>query len=151
MPDTLSQKLQRRLPIALAVLRATLGLFLALWAVEKIVVPKGTVDIFSSFYGLEITVDMSVWIGAAELVLVAAFLAGFWRRLTYGLAFLFHAVSVASTWQQLLDPIGPPNHLFTAGVPVLAGFAALYLLRDWDRWTVDGLREQRQAASVTRG
>lgn len=151
MPDALSPKLQRRLPVALAVLRGTLGIFLLLWALEKIVAPAGTTQIFASFYGVEISTDLAPWIGGAELVLVAAFLAGLWRRLTYGLATLFHAVSVASTWQQLLDPIGPPNHLFIAGVPVLAGFVVLYLLRDWDHWTVDGVRERRRPSTVTRG
>jgi hypothetical protein len=28
------------------------------------------------------------------------------------------------------------NHFFIAGVPILAAFFALYLLRDWDRYRV---------------
>lgn len=151
MTDELSPELEKRLPAALAVLRITLAIFLLLWAVEKIVIPRGSAEIFASFYGLEVPAAVVPWLGAAELVLVAAFLVGLWRRLTYGLALLFHAVSVASTWRQLLDPLGSPNHLFIAGVPVLAGFVVLYVLRRWDRWTVDGLRDRERAQGGHRG
>jgi len=47
---------------------------------------------------------------------------------------ILHAVTVLVTWRQLIDPWGDPiNHLFIAGVPVLGGFVALFLLRHWDR------------------
>ncbi len=76
-----------------------------------------------------------------ENLVALALLIGLYRRLSYGLAFLIHFVSVASSWQQIIDPYGlitgNVNHLFAAGVPVLAGFWLLYWLRDWDSLTVD--------------
>ena len=33
-----------------------------------------------------------------------------------------------------------PAFLFWAGVPVLAAFIALWLLRDQDKWSLDGRR-----------
>ncbi|EQD55105.1 hypothetical protein B2A_05882, partial [mine drainage metagenome] len=50
---------------------------------------------------------------------------------------ILHLVSTISSWRMLLDPFQNPNDLFVAGVPVLAAFAALYLLRDHDvLWAV---------------
>jgi putative oxidoreductase len=58
--------------------------------------------------------------------------------LDYGLATVVHAVSVAATWRQLLNPCVDSNHLFIAGTPVLAAFIALYMLRDADGYSVEG-------------
>ena len=127
---------------ALAVLRVSLGVFLLLWGVEKFVIPEVTVQIWGGFYGVGLAAALVPLVGALESALALAITVGLWRRATYGLGLLLHAVSVAATWRQLLDPWGlrsggSPNHLFLAGVPVLAAFVALYLLRDRDAWTLD--------------
>jgi uncharacterized membrane protein YphA (DoxX/SURF4 family) len=127
---------------ALAVLRVSLGVFLLLWGVEKFVIPEVTVQIWGGFYGVGLAAALVPLVGALESALALAITVGLWRRATYGLGLLLHAVSVVSTWRQLLDPWGlrsggAPNHLFLAGVPVLAAFLALYLLRDRDAWTLD--------------
>jgi uncharacterized membrane protein YphA (DoxX/SURF4 family) len=127
---------------ALAVLRVSLGVFLLLWGVEKFVIPEVTVQIWGGFYGVGLAAALVPLVGALESALALAITVGLWRRATYGLGLLLHAVSVAATWRQLLDPWGlrsggAPNHLFLAGVPVLAAFLALYLLRDRDTWTLD--------------
>jgi len=127
---------------ALAVLRMSLGVFLLLWGVEKFVIPEVTVQIWGGFYGVGLAAALVPLVGALESALALAITVGLWRRATYGLGLLLHAVSVAATWRQLLDPWGlrsggSPNHLFLAGVPVLAAFVALYLLRDRDAWTLD--------------
>lgn len=140
----------RTLAQALAVPRISLGLFLQLWALEKFVIPQGTVSIWSGFYGIEIGASAPYVIGALEALLALAILVGLWRRISYGLGVLFHGISVGSGWKQLIDPWGlylfdRPQHLFLAGVPVLAGFVVLYLLRDADLWTVDGWRSRAVA------
>lgn len=127
---------------ALAVLRVSLGVFLLLWGVEKFVIPDVTVRIWSGFYGVGLAAALVPFVGALESALALAITVGVWRRVTYGLGLLLHAVSVLSSWRQLIDPWGlrsggSPNHLFLAGIPVLAGFVALYLLRDRDAWTLD--------------
>lgn len=48
-------------------------------------------------------------------------------------------VPVLVTWRQLANPRGDPvNHLFVAGIPVLGGFLAPFLLREWDRGVLEG-------------
>jgi putative oxidoreductase len=127
---------------ALAVLRVSLGVFLLLWGVEKFVIPAATVGIWGAFYGVTLAAAMVPVVGALESALALAIAAGLWRRVTYGSGLLLHAVSVFSSWRQLIDPWGlrsggSPNHLFLAGIPVLAGFGALYLMRARDSWTLD--------------
>lgn len=133
----------------LAVLRVSLGVFLLLWGVEKFVIPEVTVQIWGGFYGVGLAAALVPLVGALESALALAITVGLWRRATYGLGLLLHAVSVAATWRQLLDPWGlrsggSPNHLFLAGVPVLAAFVALYLLRDRDTWTLDDWLRRRR-------
>jgi len=127
---------------ALAVLRVSLGVFLLLWGVEKFVIPTTTVRIWDKFYGVSLGASLVPLVGAVESALALAIVVGLWRRVSYGLGLLVTTVSVLSSWRQLIDPWGlrsggSPNHLFLAGVPVLAGFVALYLLRARDGWTLD--------------
>ncbi|MBI4502058.1 MAG: DoxX family membrane protein [Gemmatimonadetes bacterium] len=145
----------RTLALALAVLRISLGLFLLLWSLEKFFIPQTTVGIWKGFYLIDIGPSVPYLIGALETVLALAITVGLWRRISYGLGFVLHFVSVAASWKQLIDPWGlvsggRPNHLFLAGVPVLAGFFTLYLLRDGDLWTLDEarLKSARQAAGT---
>ena len=123
---------------ALLVLRVTLGLFLLQWGVEKFVVPQNTVAIWGYFYGLDVPQALGYAFGAAEIALALCLFLGLFRTAAYGAALALHAVSVLVSWRQLLDPWGDPaNHLFIAGVPVLGGLVALFLLRHWDRGVLE--------------
>ncbi len=127
----------RELRIALFVLRLGLGTFLLLWSLDKLVAPESTVKIFGYFYGLPISAAIARGIGVLEALLSLALLLGLWKTLTYGLALALHAVSTASTYEQLLAPFGE-HHLFIAALPVLAGFVTLFLLRREDALVMVG-------------
>lgn len=115
----------------LAILRIGLGFFLLLWGVDKLVAPEGTVQIFDHFYKLPLSIGLAPVVGAAEVLLGLAFMMGLWKTWVYGLGLVIHATSTVASYAQLLDPFGD-NHLFIAAIPVLAGFAALFLLRRHD-------------------
>jgi putative oxidoreductase len=68
-------------------------------------------------------------IGAIETLIILAFLAGLWKRYTYGIVTILHAVSTFMTWKKYTIDI---NFLFFAAWPMLAACIALYLLRDLD-------------------
>jgi uncharacterized membrane protein YphA (DoxX/SURF4 family) len=128
------EALSKALFRALLALRITLGLFLLQWGVEKFVVPQSNIFIWSHFYGIDVSRTLGYAFGAAEIAIALCIMLGLFRTVTYGAALILHAVTVLVTWRQLIDPWGDPiNHLFTAGVPVLGGFLALFLLRHWDR------------------
>jgi putative oxidoreductase len=123
---------------ALLALRITLGLFLLQWGVEKFVMPENNVFIWGYFYGLEVAPALGYLFGALEIAIAACLFLGLFRTVAYGAALVLHAITVAVTWRQLIDPWGDPiNHLFIAGIPVLGALIALFLLRHWDRGVMD--------------
>lgn len=133
--------LARALRPALLILRVTLGIFLLQWGVEKFVVPQSNVAIWGHFYGMSVSETLGYAFGAAEIAIALCLFLGLFRTIAYGAAAALHAVSVVVSWRYLLDPWGTEvNHLFIASVPVLGAFAALFLLRHWDRGILDRAR-----------
>jgi putative oxidoreductase len=132
------EALSKALFRALLALRITLGLFLLQWGIEKFVAPQANVFIWEHFYGVNVSQALGYAFGAAEIAIALSMILGLFRTIVYGAALFLHAVTVLVTWRQLIDPWGDPiNHLFTAGVPVLGAFLALFLLRHWDRGVMD--------------
>ncbi len=127
----------KRIANALFTLRLGVFIVMLMWTLDKFVNPQHSAAVFDNFYGLgNIGPGLFMVIGALQLVLVLAFVAGFKKRFSYGAIFLLHGVSTLSSWQQYLD--GFNNLLFFAAWPMLAACYALYSLRDMDtRWTVD--------------
>jgi putative oxidoreductase len=123
--------LSKKQRIGLFILRFGMGFFLLLWGLDKIFAPESTVMVYKIFYKIPINVSTSFGIGILEIILSIAIILGLWKRLSYGLGLLLHTISTFATYKQLLTPFGQ-NHLFIAGLPVLAGFIALYLLREED-------------------
>ena len=75
-------------------------------------------------------------------------LLGTYRTLSYGLSLLVHTITVVVSWRQLIDPFGMAkvsNHLWISTWPTWGGFAALFLMRDWDVYTVDGWRQSQSS------
>lgn len=90
--------------------------------------------------GVSLPMAASYALGTAEIILSIAFLLGFYRTVSYGLALLVHTVTVLVSWRQLLDPWGLAkvgNHLWISTWPTWGAFAALYIMRGWDAYTVD--------------
>lgn len=128
---------EQRLTISLLILRLSIGLFFLVWSVEKLVAPELTQRVFETFYFFPISTALSYVIGVLQTLIVLSFMAGLFKTWSYGVLLGMHAVSVLSTLGRLINPYEPPNHLFWAGVPVLAAILVLFLLRDSDRlWTL---------------
>ncbi len=141
-----------RLSSALLILRLSLGVFLLLWALEKFILPQTTAEIWASFYKIPISGAIITILAILQTLLAIAFIVGFLRSITYGIALGINAITFISTWRQLFDPWGLTsgesiNHLFLAGIPVLAGFIALYILHPWDRWSLDDWLKNRHTHS----
>lgn len=140
----MNESITQRLPVALLALRMGVFIVMLMWTLDKFVQPGHTAGVFANFYGLSgLGPSIFMIIGAAQLVLVLAFVAGACRRLTYGLVFLLHSVSTLSSWAQYLDAFN--NLLFFAAWPMLAACFALYLLRDQDTlFSVDAAWKTRR-------
>lgn len=122
----------RHLPLSLLLLRLGVGLVMIMWTIDKIINPGHADAVFSNFYGLDgLTSGAFVAIGLVQALVVAAFVAGAYRSISYALILLMHAVSTISSWKQYVD--GFDNLLFFAAWPMLAACIALFLLRKHDR------------------
>lgn len=136
--------LESRLALALLVLRITLGVFFLQWGIEKFVVPATTLATFRNFYGINFGAYVPPILGVLQVLIALALLVGYQPRITYGTVLLLHGVTVIVSIPRILSPWNPvSNHFFIAGVPILAAFFALYLLRDWDRYRIGGASTAR--------
>jgi len=125
---------EKRLQLSLLFLRVTVFLVMFMWTIDKFVNPGHAAKVYESFYfiaGLESVLMYAI--GAAEMVLLLLFLAGYKKTLTYGAILILHAVSTLSSFNQYLAPFEGPNLLFFAAWPMLAACFTLFLLRDQDK------------------
>lgn len=121
---------QNRIEWSLFLLR--LGVFIVMfaWTLDKFFNPSHAAKVFENFYFIGgLGEEIMMVVGAIELVIILAFLAGLWKRWTYGFVMILHGVSTFSSWKQYTTDI---NLLFFAAWPMLAACVALYLLRDLD-------------------
>jgi len=140
----------RQVAAGLLILRFFLGIFLLQWSIEKLILPTATESIARGFYNVTLPAGTPMALGIAELVLSLALLFGGFRTVSYGLSLLVHTVTVAVSWRRLMDPYGLAkigNHLWIATWPTWGGFAALFLMRSRDIYTIDGWRQWRRSAS----
>lgn len=126
---------ETRLCGSLLAMRLTIFGVMLLWTLDKFLNPGHAAKVFENFYflaGLQSSV-MAV-LGGLELVILAGFLLGVYKRFCYGAVLAFHTVSTLSSYQQYLSPFEGPHLLFFAAWPMLAGCLLLYLLREEDTW-----------------
>ncbi|MFV2031335.1 MAG: DoxX family membrane protein [Gammaproteobacteria bacterium] len=140
----------RREALGLLILRLGLAWFLFVWAVNKILAPVQYQKIWGYFHGIEIGASMPYFMGGAQIVVCLAMAVGFWRSVTYGLAFAMHAVTVVVISSSLVSPFVivngfPVNRNDSIALAALAGFAALWLLRHRDHWSLDCWLRQRRS------
>ncbi len=134
--------------LGLLILRLGLAWFLFVWAVNKILAPAQYVKLWGYFHGIEIGAVAPYFMGSAQIVICLAMAAGLWRTLSYGLAFAMHAVTIAVISSNLIAPFViengfPINRNRAVALAAFAGFAALWLMRHRDRWSLDAWLARR--------
>jgi putative oxidoreductase len=116
-----------RITTVLLLLRVSVFVVMLTWTIDKFVRPEHAISVFEHFYSVKgLGAAVVYGLAAAELLLLAAFLVGFARRITYGLVLLLHAGSTFSSYAQYLHPFEKTNILFFAAWPMLAACFALY-------------------------
>jgi len=126
----------RRIPLALFLLRLGVFLVVVIWTLDKFVNPQHAARVFQKFYfigGLGAPAFYAV--GGLELLILLGFLVGYQKRVTCGAVLLLHGISTLASFRMYLTPF--PNLLYFAAWPMLAACFALYSLRDLDtKWVV---------------
>jgi uncharacterized membrane protein YphA (DoxX/SURF4 family) len=142
-------KARSLLAISLMLIRIGIAVVFLMWTIDKFANPEHTAKVFEKFYKIpSLTSTLSYAIGGVQLALVLAFLIGAFRTWTYGLVLLMHAVSTFSSWANYLDPWTYPNLLFFAAIPMLSACIGLWLLREFDTYSIDGCRKPKLLQSA---
>lgn len=144
---------ETREALALLILRTGLVWFLFVWAVNKIIEPGQYVRIWGYFHGVEIGETMPYLMGGAQIAICLLAALGLWRVISYGLLLLMHLVTVIVIFPSLVSPFViedgfPVNRNNAIAVAALAGFAALWLLRHRDHWSLDVWMQRRKNAAT---
>ncbi len=125
----------KHLPLSLLLLRIGIFIVFLFWTLDKLINPDHTANVFSTFFAIENLGNTMIYImGSLQLMLILLFVVGLFKTWTYGAILLFHAASTFSTFALYLKPFD--NLLFFAAWPMLAACIALFLLRDWDTFTL---------------
>lgn len=125
------------------VLRVGMGVFLALWGVDKLAATEGGQGIFSHFYGVEAGVALVQAAGVAEILLGVLLAVGLFRVPAAWIALAVNGVSTAASWRQIVDPWGwfgltdGGTHLFLASIVIMAANVVLVLNARDARGTLD--------------
>jgi len=126
-----------------------LAWFLLVWAVNKILAPGQYVRLWDYFHGVSIGENMPYYMGGAQIVLSVLMMLGLFRKISYALGFLAHGVTMVIILPSLLAPFVidngfPVNRNQSIAVAAFVGFAALWLLRHRDHWSIDALWAARR-------
>lgn len=139
----MNSSLNQKLSIGLLTLRVTIALVFVMWGLDKILVPEHAVKVFAGFYGLNISIGMSIFMGIAQIAFLALFVLGLWKNVTYLAILVLHAGSTLSSFGKYLDPFN--NLLFFTAWPMLAACFVLYLLKDYDTLVLGKSRKPAMA------
>lgn len=123
----------RRIPLALLLLRLSVFLVMLMWTLDKFIQPDHAAAVFSKFYfigGLSHAIVYAI--GAVQLVILIGFLVGFQKKFTYGAILFFHSVSTLSAFKLYFAPYEDANLLFFAAWPMLAACFTLFYVKDLD-------------------
>ena len=141
--------MENRDALATLLLRLGLAWFLLVWAVNKILAPQQYQKIWGYFYGIDIGATAPYALAAGQIIVCAAMMLGLWRVVSYALGFAMHAVTIAIISPTLIAPFVikngfPTNRNQAIAVAAIAGFAALWLLRHRDHWSLDEWIKRRR-------
>ena len=130
----MEKSLQTKLATSLLLLRIGIFIVFLFWGLDKILVPEHATKVLSGFYGIDISDNAMMALGVAQLGLLGAFVVGMWKKYTYGAVLVLHTGSTFASFAKYMDPFN--NLLFFASWPMLAACVSLFLLRDYDTYSV---------------
>lgn len=125
---------KNRIEYSLFLLRLGVFIVMFVWTLDKFINPEHAAIVYKHFYFMDVELSMMTIVAVVEMAIILAFVAGLYKRFTYGFVIIVHGISTLSSWKQYTVDI---NLLFFAAWPMLAACVALYLLRDLDnKWVL---------------
>ncbi len=125
--------MEKKLTTPLFLMRISIALVLTMWTIDKIINPAHAIAVYEHFYFIGgIGEQVMLGIAIAELILIALFVVGRFKDITYLIVLIIHGVSTITPINNYLNAFESPNLLFFAAWPMLAACYALYSLRHYD-------------------
>lgn len=129
----------------LALLRASLGVLLVIWGIDKLRNVRHGLAVSEGFYGgLFSSPTLLVAFGAIELVLGVLIVLGAARRVAYPALLLVTGATLLAVWRSVIDPLGfvfaKTQLLFYPSLIIFAGALVVWAFRDEDTLAVDARR-----------
>ena len=122
------------LRIPLFATRLLIAMFLLPWTLMRFTRPDAAKGVADRYYGplggMPDIVFLLIAVFMAALLL--AFVTGAWKRISYGLVLLLHAVGTLTTVPYLVPGTENFNILFMAALPTIGAIWLLYVLREQD-------------------
>jgi len=113
--------------------RLSIAYFLLPWVLMRFVKPENAKGIAAKYYKISSMPEIATTIiGVLWVLLLVAFVAGFKKRISYGLVLIIHTVGTLWTLPYLIVGTGTANLLFFAAIPVIGAMWLLYALREHD-------------------
>lgn len=127
----MNSDLDKKLKFCLFLLRFSIFVVMLFWTLDKFLNPEHAAKIFAHFYFFP-NVKQSVLtiIGGLQMLIILAFLFGFFKKYSYAFILVIHTISTFSSYKQYLDPWS--HLLFFAAWPMLAGCVMLFLFHEED-------------------
>jgi len=124
-------------------LRISMGVFLLLWGVDKLLAAQGAGRIFSHFYHVPAGPVLVRAAAVLEILVAICVAIGLFRRASAWAALVMSAASTIGSWKEILDPWGllglttGGTHLFLASIPLTAVAVVLVLNASDDTLALD--------------
>lgn len=135
---------EKKISISLLIMRLSIAAFFGAWSSLKFYRPEWFENVFQNSYGLDfVTSHMATVVGVIQMTIVVMFALGFKRGLSYALLVTMQAAGVLASIPNLINFTQYPNNLMWAAVPALGAAIALFVLREYDQFTIDGWGKQR--------
>ena len=122
----------KKLQWGLFSLRIGIAIVFLTWTLDKIFNPAHNSGMIKHYYFVDISDTILLVVGIAELILIALFLLGKFKNVTYALILLFHLVTTIASAKKLLPPYEIHQLLYFGSIPMLAACVCLYLNRHSD-------------------
>ncbi len=119
-----------RLPLFFT--RLSIAVFLLPWQLMRFSKPETISNISQKYYKFSMPEIGSIVTGVLMMVLLLAFVAGFKKRISYGLVLVLHTIGTLTTIPYLIPGLEGFNILFMAAIPTIGAMWLLYVLREQD-------------------
>ena len=126
---------------SLLLLRASLGLLMLIWGVDKLVNVKHGLTVSEHFYlGAFSSAALLKAFGVAQIALGVLIVLGVGRRVAYPALLAITGATLLGVWRSVVDPWGwwleGANVLFYPSLIIFAGSLVLWAFRDEDQLVV---------------